>query len=266
MKTGFGPERAGKLILSGIRDYVRNSGRKGVVLGVSGGIDSAVCAMLAARALGKKNVLGLVMPNGDVFPEETMDAVEVAKRVGIEYKTIDIKSGTEALEELLEKTRGKRCSKVDSGNIAARTRMILLYGTASCKDYLVLGTGNKSELLLGYFTKYGDGGADLLPIGDLYKWQVAELARWLGVPERIIKKTPTAGLWKNQTDEGELGFSYGFADQVLGMFVELGMDGGDIIKEVGKEKKVRKLYKLVTSSSHKRSPPRIFSLKLGRWQ
>ncbi len=253
-------------ISRGIKSYVSDSGHRGVVLGVSGGVDSAVCALLAARALGGKNVFGLIMPAGKAFADETGDAIEVAKKAGIAYNVININPAVEALEGLVSMARGEKCGKIDSGNIAARTRMVALYGVAACKKYLVLGTGNKSELLLGYFTKYGDGGADLLPIGDLYKWQVRELARELGVPGRIIRKTPTAGLWEGQTDEGELGFSYDFADRVLSMFVEGEMDGKDIITEVGKEKDVRKIYSLVKKTSHKRSPPRIFSLAMGKWR
>jgi NAD+ synthase len=142
----------------------------------------------------------------------------------------------------------------------------MLYNIAACKKYLVLGTGNKTELLLGYFTKHGDGGADLLPIGDLYKKEVKELAKWLKVPEKIIKKTPSAGLWNGQTDEGELGFTYEMADKVLPMFIEEGMDGRDIIRVTGNAGTVKKIFDMVSRTSHKRAPPRIFSLALGRWQ
>ncbi|MFH0818236.1 MAG: NAD+ synthase [Candidatus Micrarchaeota archaeon] len=266
MKGDFNPKSAEKHIVQGIKHYVRESLHRGVVLGVSGGVDSATCAMLAAKAVGRKSVLGLIMPNGDGFPKEVDDAIEIAKKVGIGYKIINIKPATEALESLLENVSGKKCNRVDSGNVAARTRMIALYDAASCKKYLVLGTGNKTELLLGYFTKYGDGGADLLPIGDLYKWQVKELAKSLGVPERIIKKKPTAGLWAGQTDEGEFGFSYDFADKVLWMFVENELDGNEIIRAVGNEKGVKKIYRMVKTTSHKRNPPRIFSLKANMWK
>jgi len=265
VENEFYSKLAAKRIVGGISDYVKASRRKGVVLGVSGGVDSAVCAVLAKKALGSMNVLGLLMPNGDLFPDDVMDAKEVCRRTGIRNKTINIRPAVEALEGIVSCVGGRKPGNVDVGNIAARARMTILYGAASSKNYLVLGTGNKTELLLGYFTKYGDGGADILPIGDLYKWQVRELAREVGVPEKIIKKPPTAGLWRGQTDEGELGLSYPFADKVLSMFLEGGMDGKDIIKEVGSREKVRKIHKIVTSTSHKRSPPRVFSLSSCRW-
>ncbi len=253
-------------ISRGIQSYVEGSGHRGVVLGLSGGIDSAVCAVLSANALGGKNVLGVLMPNGRMAGSDERDALEAAKLAGIGVKKIDISPIVKAIKFALEKAAGKKCSRVEVGNVAARTRMILLYGLARKNNFLVLGTGNKSELLLGYFTKYGDGGVDLLPIGDLYKKEVVELAERLRVPERIVRKKPSAGLWGGQTDEGELGFSYSFADSVLPMFVELEMDGEEIIKKVGNRKAVRKVYGLVSGSSHKRSPPRIFSLRLGNWQ
>ncbi|MFH1470421.1 MAG: NAD+ synthase [Candidatus Micrarchaeota archaeon] len=265
VESDFGPKWAAKRIAGAIRDYVKASGRKGVALGVSGGVDSAVCAILAKKALGSRNVLGLMMPNGNLFPEEVEDAKEVCRRTGIRNKTINIRPAVEILESIVSSVGGKKPGNVEVGNIAARTRMVVLYGAASSKNYLVLGTGNKTELLLGYFTKYGDGGADILPIGDLYKWQVRELARDVGVPEKIVEKPPTAGLWSGQTDEGELGLAYPFADKVLSMFLEGGMNGRDIIKEVGSKEKVKKIHKAVTSTSHKRSPPRVFSLSLCRW-
>lgn len=262
----FGPKDAERLIVHGIRHYVKQSGHRGVVIGVSGGIDSAVCLALAVKALGKKNVFGLIMPNKEIMPEEREDAVRMCKLVGVDYAIANIGEVVSALEFLLMRTRGKRCERIDRGNLSSRTRMIMLYGTASCRRYLVLGTGNKTELLLGYFTKYGDGGADILPIGDLYKHEVRELARLLRIPKRIIDKTPTAGLWNGQTDEGEMGFSYELADRVLEMFLENDMDGKDIIREIGNERTVRKIYGMVKGSSHKRSAPRIFSLKAGMWR
>jgi NAD+ synthase len=262
-----GLERVSQLIVKGIRGYVRESGHKGVVIGISGGIDSAVCVALATKALGKKNVLGLIMPNGRIVPEETADAVMVCRKVNIRHAIVNVGEATSALEMLLLKaSMGKKCGRVDAGNLASRTRMIMLYGAAACRGYLVLGTSNKSELLLGYFTKHGDGGADILPIGDLYKREVRGLARHLRIPEKIIKKTPTAGLWTGQTDEGEMGFSYELADRILYMFLEQGMDGEDIIGQIGEEKTVKKIYRMVKGSSHKRSAPRIFSVKMGRWR
>jgi NAD+ synthase len=264
MQNMFDAKNAARLAAGGIRAYLRSSKHSGVVIGVSGGIDSAVCAMLASKALGKKNVLALIMPSME--GEDVSDAILCAKAAGIKTKTIDISGIVRAFEALASSARGKKCSRIERGNVAARMRMLLLYSFASCNDYLVLGTGNKTELLLGYFTKHGDGGVDLLPIGDLYKWQVNLLAKELKVPKKIIKKKPSAGLWAGQTDEGELGFSYEFADRVLSMFLDEERNGEEVISQVGKAKQVKKIYELVRKTSHKRSPPRIFSMKLGRWQ
>ncbi|MFC2174266.1 NAD+ synthase [archaeon] len=181
---------------------------KAVVLGLSGGIDSAVVAALCAKALGKKKVLALIMPERK--DSHYKDAVAFAKALGIEYKVIDIKPIVREFD--------KRCTPADKtarANIRARTRMTLLYYYSNLLNRRVAGTGNKSEKEIGYFTKWGDGAADFFPIAHIYKTDLPVLARKLGIPENIVRKKPSAGLWRGQTDEKELGISYEKIDAAL---------------------------------------------------
>lgn len=180
----------------------------GGVIGLSGGIDSAVVAYLSVRALGRDNVLGILMPYGN---QSTEDAELVAKKLGIDYDIINIKPLVETFEKQAKYFGGE----LPKGNLMARIRMCLLYGAANQKRRLVLGTTNKSEYLISYYTLWGDGGVDIEPIVQLYKTQLWELAKELGVPEKIIKKAPSAGLWEGQTDEGELGITYQNLDAIL---------------------------------------------------
>jgi len=181
---------------------------KAVVIGLSGGIDSAVVAALCTKALGKKNVLALIMP--EKRDQHYKDALAYAKQLGIEYKVIDIAPIVKQFDKVC-----KPANKKARANIRARVRMTLLYYYSNLLDRRVAGTSNRSELEIGYFTKWGDGAADFLPIAHLYKSQVNGLARELGVPEKIIRKKPTAGLWRGQSDEGELGISYAELDAAL---------------------------------------------------
>jgi len=185
-----------------LREKVKKSGKKGIVIGISGGVDSSVVAALAAEAVTKKNILCLILPC-ESSDEDASDAKMFAKSFGFNAKTIDLTPIYRTLIKSLPK--GSKMARV---NLKPRLRMLTIYYFANNLDYLVAGTGNKSELSIGYFTKYGDGGVDILPLGDLYKSQVRELARLLGIPEKIITKPPTAGLWAGQTDEGEIGMTY----------------------------------------------------------
>jgi len=190
------------------------TGGAGVVFGLSGGLDSAVVAALAVRALPGR-ALGLVMPcHGD--PQDVDDAAAVADRFALAVSTVDLSPVHDALlEQLSLGASGIRGDRLAAANLKPRLRMTTLYAFANHLDYRVLGTDNRSELAVGYFTKYGDGGADLLPLGSLVKGEVRDLARHLGVPERIVAKPPSAGLWAGQTDEAEMGLSYEQLDAYL---------------------------------------------------
>ncbi|HJX05022.1 MAG TPA: NAD+ synthase [Thermoplasmata archaeon] len=234
-----------------LAEKLRKIEAKGFVLGLSGGIDSAVVTKLCANAVGKQKVLAVVMPEKDSPPSDLRDAKEFAKSEGIPFKIIDITGCVEAYKKAI----GARIDKISRANIKARCRMIVLYHFANSEHRLVAGTGNKSELLIGYFTKFGDGAADIEPIGDLYKTEVRELAKQLGIPDRIIRKVPTAGLWKGQTDEGDIGISYPRLDAIL-LGIELGLDPKQIA-ERGETtlKEVDRISRMVRLSSHKRKFP-----------
>lgn len=239
-------------LTSFIRRKVEDAKASGVVLGLSGGVDSSVCAFLSVRALGRERVLPIIMPERGVTSEEDLnDAIEVVKILGTDHKIIEISPIVECFRSILGGD-----DKVAYGNLKARIRMCILYFHANLMNRLVVGTGNRTEIMLGYFTKYGDGGADILPIGGIYKGDVRRLALYLGVPKRIVEKVPTAGLWVGQTDEGELGVSYGEMDEIIRMYVDEGMNVDEICKKID-ENKVRKIVSLIHSREHKRRPAEI---------
>jgi NAD+ synthase len=236
-----------------IAHSVRESGRKGVVVGLSGGVDSALVAKLCVDSIGAGRVLALAMPDGK-GGHDLKDARHWAKTLGIEFRVLGIAPIAATLEK---RVKGSREDLVALGNLRARARMIVLYFVANTEDRVVMGTGNKSEILCGYFSKYGDGGADFHPIGDLYKTQVLEMARHLSLPPEIVGKTPTAGLWPGQTDEGELGISYADLDRIL-LGIELQLEPEAIAEKAGLPlERVRHVGALVAASVHKRKPPLI---------
>jgi len=243
---------AKEAIVRFIKATLESSGRKGVVLGLSGGVDSAVCACLGVEALGTKNVHALILPYGDADAKAVKDALQVAGSIKIEHEIIDIGPACDAVLGA-----ARRTDRSIAGNVRARVRMIMLYLRANKDDLLVMGTSNKSEILTGYFTKYGDGGADLAPIGDLYKTEVRDLASILGIPKNITAKVPTAGLWPGQTDEGELGMSYEKLDKVL-MGIEYLLPEDEIARLTSVPlKEVVRLKRLVERNAHKRRLPLI---------
>ena len=205
------PPHAVPAIHQFLRSHSRANGTDGIVVGLSGGIDSALVARLARDALGAEHVLGVQLPDGPSSGALLSETEEFANALGIEHRVVPVDPLVRAVGELLPEVR----DRVSLGNAVVRVRMIVLYMLARERHRLVVGTGNKSEVLLGYFTKYGDGGVDLLPIGDLYKTEVRALARELDLPLAVRERTPTAGLWEGQTDEGELGISYDDADRIL---------------------------------------------------
>ncbi len=241
-------ERPRRLIVNFIKDYVTRIQVKGVVMGLSGGIDSSLVATLACEALGPESVLGLMLPvDAKKDANNIKDATELAESLHMRLEMFELKDVVKAYTPL-------SLDKISFGNLTARLRMVTWYAKANQEGLLVLGTGNKTELMLGYFTKYGDGGTDILPIGDLYKENVWDLARVLEIPDKIVRKVPSAGLWKGQTDEGEIGISYAELDTILYLKLERGMSGDDIIKWGIEKSKVQKVIRMMNSSEHKRSP------------
>lgn len=244
-------------IVAALKTYfIKNNIKKGVI-GLSGGVDSSLVAFLAVKALGKENIIGLIMPYKTNKPEDVSDAENVAQILGIDYKKIEITPIVDRIKEVLEIS-----DKIPLGNVAARVRMITLYNEAWHQRGIVLGTGNKTELLVGYFTKYGDGGVDILPIGDLYKTQVWKIAEAIGVPSKIVAKTPTAGLWAGQTDEGELGIDYKTLDKILVGLLELKMSHSELATALKiNEKIVKSIEKRIIESEHKRRLPQIIRVQ-----
>lgn len=236
-----------KEVVSKTRRYFKKAGKEIAVLGISGGIDSAITARLLADALGSKNVFGVIVRQDDNFAD-VEDAVLLCKDLGITYQVVDLRG-------LLKMSEGivKPKSAISRGNLAARLRMAVLYGYANNLNALVVGTSNKTELSLGYFTKYGDGAADIMPIGNFYKTEVFKIAEHLSIPRRILKKKPGAGFWKGQTDEGELGASYGQIDKLL---IQLESKNRKAIE--GRKKLptyARKILILIEKNKHKKKMP-----------
>jgi NAD+ synthase len=244
-----------------LKAQIRASGTEGVVLGMSGGIDSSLVAALCSDCLGEGGVIGLLMPSETTPSQDMQDAESLGETLGIRQEVVEIQS--------LGNTFVKVCGSFDStnriakGNLQPRFRMVVLYYYANKLNRIVVGSGNRSELLVGYFTKYGDGGVDILPIGDLYKTQVRQLATFLDLPEVIIQKAPSAGFWPNQTDERELGVEYEILDLILHGLIDLKMDCEEIAEELKVPRAtVDKVSRMVDASQHKRQMPSIPSLNL----
>lgn len=236
-----------------IRRHTENARAEGVVIGMSGGIDSAVTASLCVRALGPERVLGFQLPHRESDAKDVEHGVMMCEALGIEHITRDITPIVQGIEEAL----GFTPDPFVHGNCKARARMVFLYAEAQGRNRLVCGTGNKSELLVGYFTKHGDGGCDMLPIGDLYKTQVYALAAHLDIPVAIRERPPSAGLHPGQTDEEELGMTYHDLDRVL-KSMELNTPRDELLERTGADAgQVDRIEAMVRASEHKRQTPRI---------
>ena len=243
-------------ILTGfIHSEVTRAGFSKAVVGLSGGIDSAVSCYLAVEALGPQNVLAVRMPYKSSTPDSLEHAQIVIEALGLPFITIPI---TEMVDPLFE--RFPEASSMRRGNIMARARMIILYDQSEAFGGLVIGTGNKTEILLGYTTLYGDSANALNPIGDLYKTQLRQLARALGIPEVIIRKAPTADLWQGQTDEGELGFTYEEVDKLLYLLVDQRYSPQDCVEAGFAENFVRTVAERIRRNHFKRIQPPIAKL------
>jgi len=238
-------EQLAERLVLWIRDKVLAAGCNGVVVGISGGLDSSVLAVLCQRAFSQ-SILGVLMPCYS-NQEDIEHARTVAGKLSIPIKAVVLDTIFDTLLKVLPNDRvDPNASRLAEGNLKARLRMLTLYYFANKLKYMVAGSGNKSELSIGYFTKYGDGGVDILPLGSLVKGQVKELGSFLGIPQEIIDKPPSAGLWQGQTDEGELGLSYDELDHYL------------ITGEASNELKGR-IESMIATNSHKRLPPPVAS-------
>jgi len=241
-----------KILTSFIKDELHKFNYKKGILGLSGGLDSTVGAFLAVKALKPSNVIGLILPYGKSFSQDVKDAQEIAQLLSLRSKTIDISPMVDVYF-----SKYPTQNKVEKGNKMARERMSILYDFSSREKALILGTSNKTELLLGYGTIHGDMACAINPLGDLYKTQIRQMAKHLGVPDKIMKKTPSAGLWKGQTDEKELGLTYDEIDKILFQLVDKRMPKKEITAQGFKKEAVEKIIRMIKNSEFKRKLPPI---------
>jgi len=238
-------------IINFIKKIVEDAEAKGIVIGLSGGLDSTTALFLCIKALGNDKVLGVMMPSKINEKKDTEDAINLCKEFGVRYKVIEIDPILKSFEQSFDLS-----DRLVKGNLMARIRMCILYYFANKEKLLVVGTGNKSEYLQGYFTLHGDVACDLMPLGDLYKIEVKKLAEELGMPKHIIEKIPSAGLWKGQTDEKELGVKYNDLDKVLSMLVDKKFTPIQVAKKLNlKISLIEKIYKRLKKTQYKRQMP-----------
>jgi len=244
---------ARRRIIEFVRLKVDESKVDGAVIGISGGIDSAVTAYLCVEALGSRRVLGLIMPDGRVTPQEDVeDSNLISQELCIETKVLDIAPIHKSFMKALEPNR------LAEGNLRARIRMSVLYYYANLTNRIVVGTGDRSEALVGYFTKYGDGGVDILPIADLYKTEVRKLGEILGISRRIIRKRSSPRLWPGQTAEGELGISYETIDGIFRLYLDERLSLQEASRRLdASPEEVKRVVAKYRDSAHKRRMPEI---------
>lgn len=243
------------ILVKFLRDAVYKVGFSRAVIGLSGGIDSALAAYLVAEAIGPQNVLALRMPYRTSSPDSLADAQAVIDALGVQSDTVDI---TPMVDSLL--ARFPDANNLRRGNIMARMRMVVLYDQSAAFGGLVIGTSNKTETLLGYSTVYGDNAAGVQPIADLYKTQVRQLGRAIGLPSSILAKPPSADLWAGQTDEDELGFTYETADQVLYLLVDERYTVDEVAAEGFERDFVDRVWRQVRLNHYKRTMPNVAKL------
>ena len=261
-----GLERIRSLIVDDIRTAVDDAGAQGAVVAMSGGVDSTVTAALAVEALGSDRVVGLGLPCHKAEYPGVSEARTIAEGLGIEFTEIQLRPLLETFEKTVASDLESDVDQDSSGrphernhaigNVIARLRMCCAYYTANRQQRLVLGTANRSEWLLGYFTKFGDGAADTCPLGDLYKTEVRALATQIGIPRRIVNKEPSAGFWADQTDADELGASYDVIDPLLQRLVDDGESIRDAAAALGIDRETaRSIAWLCAETQHKRATP-----------
>jgi NAD+ synthase len=238
-----------------LQEELAKTGMQGFVVGLSGGVDSAVACVLAARAIGPEKVLALKMPYRTSSPRSEEDADRVIAQLGVRSGRADISPAVDAYFQT-----DPEASPLRRGNFMARVRMACLFDRSAKERALVLGTSNKTELLLGYGTWYGDMASSLNPIGDLYKTQVRALAQELALPESVVRKPPSADLWPDQTDEGEMGLTYADADAILYLLVDERFTVEEVAAQGYSQELVRKVLRMVEGSQFKRRLPVICKL------
>lgn len=243
---------ARRVLVGFIQDQIHKTGMNRAVIGLSGGIDSALSAYLSADALGAENVLAVRMPYKSSSEASLIDADKVIEDLNLPNLTVPITPMADPLFEQFEDM-----SRLRKGNVMARLRMTILYDQSVAWGGLVMGTSNKTEFLLGYSTIYGDSGVALQPIADLYKYQVRQLSREMGVPDSILNKPPSADLWEGQTDEDELGFTYDDVDQVLYLLVDERYRVGEVVDEGFDIEFVEQVWERVKRNHYKRTMPNI---------
>jgi NAD+ synthase len=247
-KLQLNSELANRALVAFIQDAVQTTGARGVVLGLSGGVDSALSAALAVPALGSESVHAFILPHRTSNPDSATDAQAVANALGLATHTIDISPMVDPYFDQYETDPGK----IRLGNKMARERMSILFDQSKKLGCLVLGTSNKTEILLGYSTIFGDNASSINPLGDLYKQQVLALARYLDLPSQVVEKSPSADLWPGQTDEQELGFDYATADEVLYLLFNFGLSAEEVIELDYPRKVVERIVSLEEENRYKR--------------
>ena len=247
------PDAARRIIGAFIRAQLEQAGFSKVLLGLSGGIDSALVAYLAAEAIGAHNVLAVLMPYRTSSPESRGDAEEVVRRLGCPSELVDISAIVDGYFE----DGQEDAAPLRRGNFMARARMMVLYDHSVTWGGLVIGTGNKTETLIGYSTLWGDSASAFNPIGDLYKSQIRQLSVAVGVPEAIITKAPSADLWPGQTDEEEVGFSYAEVDRILFRLVDRRLSLDEVVADGFERDLVERVDRMVAGSEFKRQVPPI---------
>lgn len=248
-------ELSTQILTTSLKEEVQKAGFQNVVLGLSGGIDSALSLYLAVRAFGPDRVLAVRMPYRTSSPSSLEDAQKAINDTGVRSETIEITKQVDAYFE-----HDPEATPLRRGNKMARERMSILYDLSAKYNALVIGTSNRTELLLGYGTQFGDSASAVNPIGDLYKTQVRQLSAFVGVPESIIEKPPSADLWVNQTDEGELGFTYFDVDRLLYHMIDLQMNKEELIEKGFAEEFIQMVYKRIVRNQYKRTMPVLLKI------
>ncbi len=244
-------------IIESFKSYFKTAGKDSAVIGLSGGIDSAVATMIAIEALSVSNVKAFFLPYKLSSDKSRVDAEAFADKFNLDLSIIDL---TDIADQYFKLDINKNISKLRVGNCLSRLRMNILFDKAAEHNALVVGTSNKTEIILGYGTLYGDSASSINPVGDLYKFEIYELAKYFDIPVSIIDKEPTADLWENQTDEDELGFSYEDIDKLLYSILNERLDRKSILEKFDK-KLVDDILKRVMNNAFKRKVPFICNMR-----